>query len=40
MKRPVSITLEEEVLEEIDTQRGLIPRSAWIEDLLKRAMQE
>ncbi|MEE9174522.1 MAG: hypothetical protein V3U30_06055 [Thermoplasmata archaeon] len=39
MKKPVSITLEEEILERIDTQRGIIPRSAWIEDLLKQAMR-
>jgi len=32
------ITLEEEILEKIDRARGLITRSAWINDKLKRIL--
>ena len=39
MRRQVTVTLDEEVLEEIDEMRGLAPRSAQINELLKRALE-
>lgn len=39
-KPRVSITLEGEILKEIDRNRGLVPRSAWINDILKRSIGE
>ena len=36
----ISVSLEREVLEKIDRSRGLIPRSAWINEALKRFIGE
>ena len=39
MQRPkVTITLEKDVLEEIDQERGMVPRSTWINEALKKAI--
>jgi len=40
MKKPISITLEGDLLEEIEEKRGLIPRSQFIECLLLRTFRE
>ena len=37
-KKRVSLTLSEDLLEEIDKQRGLIKRSTFIEQKLREAM--
>jgi len=36
MKEKVTITLEKELIGEIDKERGLIKRSSYIEDILKK----
>jgi len=36
--RPVGVSLPESLLEKIDKDRGKIPRSTWIVDLLKKAL--
>jgi metal-responsive CopG/Arc/MetJ family transcriptional regulator len=36
----VSITLEKELFEEIEKQRGLIPRSAFIEHELEQSLKK
>ena len=40
MKRPVTITLEENLLSEIEEKRGFIPRSRFIECLILRMLSE
>lgn len=40
MKKAISITLEGEMVEEIDEKRGIIPRSRFIECLLLRTFRE
>ena len=37
-KKKVTITLEHNLLTKIDKDRGLIPRSAYIEKLLKESI--
>lgn len=37
MKDRVCLTLERDLIAQIDKKRGLIPRSAWIEDNLKNS---
>lgn len=34
----ICITVEEKTLEKIDNIRGLIPRSAWIQDVLEKKL--
>ena len=34
----VSITLEEDVLDELDDVRGLVSRSAYIQDVIEKAI--
>lgn len=36
VKESLSITLSEELVEEIDERRGLVPRSTFLEDRLRR----
>lgn len=36
---PVGISLPHSLLEKIDKQRGMIPRSTYIQDLLIRALR-
>jgi len=36
-KKNLSLTLSEGLLERIDSHRGLIPRSTYIEDILSKA---
>jgi len=38
-KQKVTITLERNLVEKIDEDRGLIPRSAYIEKLLRETMK-
>jgi len=38
-KSNISITLDNNTLSEIDSQRGLIPRSAFIEDKIKNIIR-
>lgn len=38
MKEKVTISIDSSVLERLDGSRGLIPRSALIEDYVKRGM--
>ncbi len=39
MRRPkVTITLEKDVLEEIDQERGMVPRSTWINEVLRKVI--
>jgi metal-responsive CopG/Arc/MetJ family transcriptional regulator len=38
MKEAISISLSEELIKELDSKRGLVPRSAYIEFLLKKAL--
>jgi len=40
MKKRVSICLDEDLLKEIDLLRGMVPRSALIEALLRIALQQ
>lgn len=40
MKEKVSLTLEKELLEDIDRARGMVPRSRWIEHKLKGEYDE
>jgi metal-responsive CopG/Arc/MetJ family transcriptional regulator len=40
MKKPVTITLEEGLLDEIEEKRGLTPRSRFIECQLLRTFEE
>jgi len=39
MKRKIGISLEPEIVEKIDRERGLIPRSRYIEKLLKEGLE-
>ena len=39
MKKWIHITIDHDVLERIDKERGLIPRSTWINDQLKKAVE-
>ena len=39
-KRKVSLTLSEDLLEEIDKQRGLIKRSTFIEQKLREVIRK
>jgi len=36
----ISISLNLKTLKEVDRTRGLISRSAWIEDILKKNLKE
>ena len=36
--RVVGISFREELLERLDKVRGLIPRSTWVNDALKKAL--
>jgi len=38
-KTTVSISIDKELLQQIDSQRGLARRSAWVEFQLKRAIE-
>jgi len=38
MKGQIHITIDSDVLERIDEKRGLVPRSTWINDKLKRIL--
>jgi len=40
VKLVCGISLREDVLSELDQKRGLIPRSRYIEHLLKQKMEE
>ena len=40
MKKKFTITIDPKVIEQIDEQRGLIPRSPYIEDCLKRRLSK
>ncbi len=40
MKKWIHITIDHDVLERIDKERGLIPRSTWINDKLKRIVED
>lgn len=40
MKKAISITLEGEMVEEIDEKRGAVPRSRFIELLILRTARE
>jgi len=39
MKRRVTLSLEEDILERIDEEKGLASRSAYIEDILRKALK-
>jgi metal-responsive CopG/Arc/MetJ family transcriptional regulator len=38
--RQVGVSLPESLLERIDKDRGKIPRSVWIVDLLQKALEQ
>lgn len=38
MKRVISVSISEELVDKIDNERGLVPRSAAIEERLKGGM--
>ena len=38
MKKRFSVTIDEELVEKIDKERGLVPRSAYIEKILRDAI--
>ena len=40
MKKPITITLNEGLVEEIDEKRGAVPRSCFIELLMRRLLTE
>ncbi len=40
MKVKKSISLDEELLEQLDQDRGIVPRSTWINDLLRKAVRQ
>lgn len=40
MKKPITITLNEGLIDEIDEKRGLIPRSRFVELLVLRILSE
>lgn len=40
MKKPVTITLEEGLLEEIEEKRGAVARSRFVELLIQRTLNE
>lgn len=39
MKEQISITLDENLMKEIENKRGLIPRSRFIEDLIRDGLK-
>jgi len=39
MKRKIGISLDPEIVEKIDEERGLIPRSRYIEKLLRERLE-
>lgn len=40
MKQRISITIDEHVLKELDKRRGLVPRSRFVEEILKRGLRK
>lgn len=40
MKKPITITLNDGLVDEIDEKRGLIPRSRFVELLILRILSE
>lgn len=40
MKRKIGITMDEKLIEEIDKERGMVPRSRWIEHELKELSKD
>jgi metal-responsive CopG/Arc/MetJ family transcriptional regulator len=36
--RPVGISLPNELLEKIDKERGKVPRSVWVVELIKKGI--
>jgi metal-responsive CopG/Arc/MetJ family transcriptional regulator len=40
MKKQLSITIDSELIEEIDKKRGMIKRSTFIEELIRRALKK
>jgi len=39
MKKNYTLSFDPSVIEDVDRVRGLIPRSAWIEDILRRVIR-
>lgn len=39
MKKKISISIDGDLLEEMDRKRGMIPRSAYMGDILKRMIK-
>lgn len=40
MKKRIDITLDEEVIEELDKKRKLVPRSPYINEVLKKHLKK
>ena len=40
MKRQITVTIDQEIVDEIDNRRGLVPRAAAINELLKEKIAE
>ena len=40
MRKHYDVTLDEDVLKQVDKKRGIIPRSTLINDLLKKWLEE
>ena len=40
MKQKITMTIDEQIIKRIDLERGLIPRSAFIEELIKKRGNE
>jgi metal-responsive CopG/Arc/MetJ family transcriptional regulator len=40
MRIPISVSIDEKLVGEIDKKKGLVSRSRWIESLLKEAMRK
>lgn len=39
MKKRFSVTIDEKLVEKIDKERGLVPRSAYIEKMLRDVIE-
>lgn len=39
-KKIISLTISEELIRELDNKRGLIPRSTFVEELLKKSLKK
>ena len=40
VRKPITVSLDPELVEEIDQARGLVPRSRWVEKLIGEAQRK